>query len=71
MKNIISIIFLVTVISLMFSCRKDEINTDTSVTLSFSADTILFDTVFATFGSTTKRLKIYNPNSNPINIIWI
>ncbi|MBL4668748.1 MAG: hypothetical protein JKY30_05740 [Flavobacteriales bacterium] len=68
MKNIISIIFLVAVISLMFSCRKDEINTDTSVTLSFSADTILFDTVFATFGSTTKRLKIYNPNSNPINI---
>jgi hypothetical protein len=52
----------------IFSCRKDSLDTSSSVNLNFSTDTLLFDTVFATFGSTTKRLKIYNPSSNPVII---
>lgn len=31
-------------------------------------DTVLFDTVFTTIGSTTKRFKIYNPSNKPIEI---
>jgi hypothetical protein len=36
--------------------------------LTLSADTVLFDTVFTTIGSTTKRLRIKNPHDKAINI---
>ncbi len=68
MRKIASILFLITVVLFTFSCRKDSIETSSSVTLNFSTDTVLFDTVFATFGSTTQRLKIYNPSNNTVNI---
>ncbi|HLW39468.1 MAG TPA: right-handed parallel beta-helix repeat-containing protein [Brumimicrobium sp.] len=48
------------------SCKKDVLFS--SEHLSFSADTVLFDTVFTTVGSTTKRLKIYNESNRPIKI---
>jgi len=48
------------------SCKKD--NSFTKDHLDFSKDTVLFDTVFTTVGSTTKRLKIYNNNNQPIMI---
>lgn len=68
MRKIIAILFFISVLTITFSCRKDSIDKSSSVRLTFSTDSVLFDTVFATFGSTTKRLKIYNPNSNPVNI---
>jgi hypothetical protein len=54
----------------LVACQpKDEIITlDSSAKLSFSKDTILFDTVFTTFRTTTKRLTIYNKNTRAINI---
>lgn len=36
--------------------------------LNFSQDTIVFDTVFTTIGSTTKQFKIYNRENNSLNI---
>lgn len=36
--------------------------------LSFSVDTLVFDTVFTTIGSTTQSFKIYNTDSKPIQI---
>lgn len=36
--------------------------------LSFSADTLVFDTVFTTVGSVTKRLKIYNNSKKSLKI---
>ncbi len=46
------------------SCKKPlSFSTDN---LSFSSDTIIFDTVFTTVGSTTKRLKIYNNDSKTL-----
>lgn len=55
---------------LLFSaCRKEEIITmDESAKLQFSADTILFDTVFTSIGSTSRRLRVYNPNKNAVRI---
>jgi len=51
------------------SCRKDEfIDTNPSIKLAFSTDSILFDTVFTTIGSVTKQLKVYNNNDNTISI---
>ncbi len=54
---------------LFSSCRKeDDFITDSSAKLSFSADSVLFDTVFTTLGSVTKRLMIYNQNNQSIKI---
>jgi len=68
MRKITAILFFISVLTLVFSCRKDSIENSSSVQLNFSTDSVLFDTIFTTFGSTTKRLKIYNPNSSPVNI---
>lgn len=49
--------------------RKEEIlSTDPNDRLSFSEDTVFFDTLFSTVGSITKRLIVYNPNKNKIRI---
>ena len=61
-------ILLIVFILATTSCRKDEIVTDPSYSLSFSTDTIIFDTVFSTVGSTTGILKVYNNNDGRINI---
>ncbi len=46
------------------SCKKDNIFSKDH--LGFSNDSVLFDTVFTTVGSTTKRFKIYNNNNAKI-----
>jgi hypothetical protein len=48
------------------SCKKDTLNT--SGALSFSNDTITFDTVFTTLGSTTQFFTIRNTGKQPIKI---
>ena len=54
---------------LLLSCnKKDKIDTDPALTLSFSTDTIFFDTIFTTIGSVTKRLLVYNNNDNKIKV---
>ncbi|RYM34875.1 right-handed parallel beta-helix repeat-containing protein [Brumimicrobium glaciale] len=52
--------------SYLTSCKKDVLFSKDY--LSFSADTVLFDTVFTTIGSTTKRLKIYNTSNQPVKV---
>ncbi|MFH1319271.1 MAG: choice-of-anchor Q domain-containing protein [Bacteroidota bacterium] len=63
----ICILFLLTIIA----CKKDSPITDPSAKLEFSTDTVLFDTVFTTIGSTTYYLKVYNRNKKMINISYI
>lgn len=61
-------LFLIIII-LFSSCRKpDDIITDSAYKLNFSTDTVLFDTVFSTIGSTTRILKVYNPHDQRIRI---
>lgn len=69
MKRVILIVF-VTVLMIFFSlsCRDEDFNNDSSVTLGFSADTVTFDTIFTTIGSTTKQLKLYNPHKQYVRI---
>lgn len=52
--------------SFLSSCKKDILFSKEN--LSFSVDTVLFDTVFTTVGSTTKRFKIYNTSNRPVKI---
>lgn len=45
-------------------CKKDLLLSNES--LHFSTDTLLFDTLFTTVGSTTKNFKIYNRSNRPV-----
>ncbi|NDK54920.1 right-handed parallel beta-helix repeat-containing protein [Pontibacter fetidus] len=69
MRYLLAILPLLFLLS-MFSCEpKDEVlTTDPGAILEFSQDTVLFDTVFVTQGSVTKRLKVYNPNKKAVRI---
>ena len=64
-KNVIT---LLGVIGLLFtvSCKKDIITDDPAAKLSFSTDTLAFDTVFTQMGSTTQRFLIYNKNAESV-----
>ncbi|QKG79021.1 hypothetical protein [Tenuifilum thalassicum] len=53
---------------LLFSCEQERFTSDPSIKLSFSSDTILFDTVFTTIGSSTRYLKVYNKSKRDIKI---
>jgi hypothetical protein len=53
---------------LTYSCQKDELITEQGAALSFSTDTVYFDTLLTTLGSTTQWLKIYNRHDQPIEI---
>lgn len=48
------------------SCKKKNLFGDGI--LGFSNDTLVFDTVFTTIGSTTKYFKIYNPQNKALKI---
>ena len=50
-------------IIILFACKKDIMENNQSATLHFSNDTITFDTVFASIGSITKTLTVYNRNN--------
>ncbi len=50
------------------SCKKDEVNTSPDVRLSFSTDSVHFDTLFATVGSATRSFMIYNNEDEYVNI---
>lgn len=57
------------VVLLFAACRKEQqITTDPAAKLSFSKDTVIFDTVFTTVGSATRSFKIYNRNDQAVEI---
>lgn len=63
-KNIVIIaIFLI-----IFSCKKTSFITSQNAALSFSADTLQFDTVFTTTGSVTQSFKIFNSNDQKLRL---
>jgi hypothetical protein len=65
--KLISILFFIVAVSLsMVSCKKNNLLSKKN--LSFSVDTLVFDTVFTTIGSTTKQFKIYNKESKTVQI---
>jgi hypothetical protein len=55
-------------IMLLVSCQKDIINQDPDVKLKFSQDTVFFDTVFTSLGSTTQSFTVHNTGKQRINI---
>lgn len=68
-KSIVTLLILPIIFgTTLFSCKKDSLLTDPSAKLSFSADTVMFDTVFTTVGSSTMSLMVYNTHNQKINI---
>lgn len=61
------LIFLLPIIC-FYSCEDDLFSSDPEKVLSFSTDTLTFDTVFTTIGSTTEKLMVYNPNNRALKI---
>ncbi len=52
----------------LYSCEDEGYVNSPDAYIGFSADTIMFDTIFTTIGSTTQNLKIYNPYNENILI---
>lgn len=50
------------------SCKKESFITSPGATIALSSDTLFFDTVFVTKGSTTKSFKIINTNDQKLRL---
>ncbi len=50
------------------SCEDEKYLGSSDAQLEFSADTVMFDTVFSTIGSTTRLLKVFNPYKEKVLI---
>ena len=53
------------------SCNDDIYSTNPKNKLSFSTDTLSFDTVFTTIGSATSKILVYNRNNSALKISHI
>ncbi len=63
------ILLIILTLIIVFSCRKqDKINSNPSLKLNFSTDTVFFDTVFTTVGSVTQQLIVHNNSTSRIMI---
>ena len=63
------ILFITVLVFVLFSCRKEDgFIEDRSATITLATDSISFDTVFTTIGSTTQNFLIYNTHKERINI---
>ncbi|MFK7049909.1 hypothetical protein FLACOL_02680 [Flavobacterium columnare] len=60
--------FLISIISIFISCRKDFETEPSSGQLSFSKNTVYLDTVFSGISSSTYSLKVYNRSNKDIRI---
>jgi hypothetical protein len=61
-------LFLLLLAALFFACNKESFTNNSSVLLKTSVDTLHFDTVFTSTGSTSQFVKILNENDKGIHI---
>lgn len=68
--NKLNIAFFLSVLLLPFlwNCQDEDFTTDSSYKLTFSADTISFDTIFSETLTATQRMMVYNETSKDIRI---
>ncbi|WP_163717162.1 hypothetical protein [Mangrovibacterium lignilyticum] len=68
MRKIAYICLVIFSLGYLVSCEDEKYLSATDAKLIFSVDTVMFDTIFTTVGSTTQHLKIYNPYDQAILI---
>ena len=71
MKLLLKNLFIVLVALTAFSCKKTSFIYSPDASLSFSADTLHYDTVFTTIGSVTQSFKIFNQNDRKLRLSQI
>ncbi|MGZ3923097.1 MAG: choice-of-anchor Q domain-containing protein [Flavisolibacter sp.] len=67
MKPVRNLLVLLLAIS-FFACTKESFTSSSSALLKTSVDTLHFDTVFTTTGSTSQFIKIFNENNKGVHI---
>lgn len=67
-KYLLQISLVALVVISLFSCEDEGYLNSPDAQLQFSTDTVMFDTIFTTIGSTTQHLKIYNPYEESVLI---
>ncbi|HEY8400206.1 MAG TPA: hypothetical protein VIK89_03035, partial [Cytophagaceae bacterium] len=72
MKKYLIFILSFTIFFYIFSCKKSE-EIDPSRALTFSSDTIFFDTIFSSIPTAHKKLTVYNKGKSKLTIdrIWL
>lgn len=57
-------------IALIMGCdpSEEKITAESNARLTFSTDTVIFDTLFSSVGSITKRLRVFNQNDKAVKI---
>lgn len=69
LKRLLALLPFVVVLLALPGCRKEEMfSDDTSIRLNFSQEEVLFDTIFTTVGSVTKRFVARNSSSNAVRV---
>jgi hypothetical protein len=66
-KTFLHLGIFILLVYLLSGCKKDKFLTEGGK-ISYSTDTLKFDTVFTTVGSVTRAFKIYNDNNRRINL---
>ena len=69
----IVILGLLSIVLGLVGCKEYHVSDDPSLQLTFSCDTLSFDTVFTAQGSATAQLMVYNRNINALEIdrVWL
>lgn len=53
---------------IILGCNKEEFNSDADFQLTFSNDTVIFDTIFTSIGTASQVLMVYNNSDLPVKI---
>ena len=64
---------IVAILALLVGCKEYQVSDDASLRLTFSCDTLCFDTVFTEQGSATAQVMVYNRNKNAVVVdqVWV
>jgi len=68
MKKIFKYFLAIALFAGFIKCERLDWLQDSNAKLGFSVDTIYFDTIFTTVGSTTKQLRVYNRYDQSVKI---
>lgn len=68
LRSLVPVALLSMLLPCMVGCITDSFTTSPNDILSFSTDTVSFDTVFTELGTPTARLKVYNRAKKSVNI---
>lgn len=68
MKHLVKACAFILFLAFAISCRKTSFINSPDASVSFSSDTLHFDTVFTTTGSVTQSFKIFNQNNQKLRL---